>query len=233
MQERNFWRLTGTKSTTYSTARLAEWVHGQVKLDSVRCPMKEGHRRGGKRLTDLTVALRGRGVEDFVWTWHSECLIQDHVLDFFHTSGFSGFDVKPVKAKFKRAANDDPPRLWELIVTGWAGMASAESGIKLTEECRGCGLLVYSGWTDSSKLIDVSQWDGSDFFIVWPMPKFIFVTDRVARATIRDLRFSKRGLFAAPADLRLGMVPFIGPGRLSYRMPEDRARQLGGPLGIA
>jgi hypothetical protein len=27
--------------------------------------------------------------------------------------------------------------------------------------------------------MDPVQWDGSDIFIVWPLPKFIFITDRV------------------------------------------------------
>ena len=195
--------------------------------------IEDGHRRGvaKRRLTDLTVALRGRGVEDFVWTWHSECLIQDHVLDFFRTSGFSGFDVKPVKAKFKRAANDDPPRLWELIVTGWAGMASPESGVELTKQCRECGLLRYSRCTNPGRLIDISQWDGSDFFMVWPLTRFVFVTDRVA-AVVRKNKLSGVVL-EKPADMQFGMSPGFGPGRLSDRMPEDRARQLGSSLGIA
>jgi hypothetical protein len=31
-----------------------------------------------------------------------------------------------------------------------------------------------------SNLLDQNQWDGSDFFMVWPYPKFIFITARVA-----------------------------------------------------
>jgi hypothetical protein len=226
MAESQFWHLASPDST----ARLAEWVPGEIETEKVVCPVDAGHRRGGKRLTNLSVALRGNGVEDFVWTWLSECLVQDNVLEIFRKNGFTGFDVKPMKAKFKRDSDNNPPRLWELLVMGWAGMASAESGIKLTKECRACGLLRYSRCVNPGKLIDVSQWDGSDFFMVWPLPKFIFITERVARV-IRDNAITGVVL-QRPADISFGMVPFIGPGRLSYRMPPERARELGGALGI-
>jgi len=226
MTENEFWHLAHPNSTV----RNAEWMPGEIELEKVVCPIEKGHQRGGKRLTNLSIALRGGAVEDFVWTWLSECLLQERVLELFRTNGFTGFDVKPVKAKFKHASDHDPPRLSELIVTGWAGMASAESGIKLTKECPACGLLRYSRCENPGKLIDVSQWDGSDFFMVWPLPKFIFVTERVAKA-IRDNQLTG-AVLERPADLSFGMAPGFGPGRLSYRMPEQRARELGGALGI-
>jgi hypothetical protein len=226
MAESQFWHLAHPNST----ARNAEWVQGDMQLEHVTCPAKEGHRRGGKRLTNLSVALRGKGVEDFIWTWLSECLVRDQVLELFRASGFTGIDVRPVKAKFKRPCGDDPPRLWELVITGWAGIASVESGIKLTEKCDACGLLRYSRCENLGKLIEVSHWDGSDFFMVWPLPKFIFVTERVAKA-IRENRLTG-AILARPEDMSFGLPPGFGPGRLSYWMPERRARELGGTLGI-
>jgi hypothetical protein len=225
MGESQFWHL----AIPDSTARYAEWIDGEMDLEQVICPINEGHRRGGKRLSNLSVALRGAGVEDFVWTWYSECLIQDHVLELFKASGFTGFDVKPVKARFKRPSEHEPPRLWELIVTGWAGMASGESGIRLLERCEGCGHTVYSGIKNLGAVIDASKWDGSDFFIVWPLPKFIFVTERVAQV-IRHSRLTG-AVLKEPRDVNLS-GDTLGGGRLSYWMPEDRARELGGPLGI-
>jgi hypothetical protein len=225
MAERQFWRL----AKPHSTARYAEWARGEMDLEQVICPVNPGHRRGGKRLTNLSVVLPGRTVEDFVWTWQTECLVQDHLLELFRKSGFTGFDVKPVKAAFKRASEQEPPRLWELIVTGWAGIASAESGVNLVERCNTCGSLRYSGCSNVEKLIDASQWDGSDFFMVWPLPKFIFITDRVARV-IRENRLAGVTIQRF-ADLRFASGSF-SPGRLSYWMPEDRARELGGTLGI-
>lgn len=219
-----FWHLAHPDST----ARNAEWVHGEMQTEQVICPVMEGHRRGGKRLTDLSIALRDADAEDFVWTWHSECLVQDHALDLFRTNGFTGFGVKPAKVKFQRARDHEPARLWELIITGWAGMASAESGIELTDQCHACGDLNYSPCSNADRLIDASQWDGSDFFMVWPLPKFIFVTDRVARV-ISENRL-RGAVLRQPRELDL--TGGFSPGRLSYWMPQERARELGGTLGI-
>ena len=99
-----------------------------MDLESVTCPAHVEHQRGGKRLTDLTIALRGRGkVQDFVWTWQSECLLQDHVLRLFQAAALTGFEIKPVMSKFKSWRPDEPPTLWELVVTGWAGVAPTAS----------------------------------------------------------------------------------------------------------
>ena len=226
MAQSQFWHFAHPDSTAHN----AEWVDGEIETEKIICPVNAGHQRGGKRLANLSVALRGRGIEDFVWTWLSECLLQDRVLQLFQRSGFTGYEVKPAKVQFKHAAEHEPPRLSELIVTGWAGMASGESGIKLTKECRSCGLLRYSRCDNPGKLIEVSQWDGSDFFMVWPLPKFIFVTERVVQA-IRDSRLTG-AVLERQANMSFGMSPGFGPGRLSYWMPEDRARKLGAALGI-
>ena len=217
MSEMQFWNLHGPNST----AKLAEWAHDEMELEQVICPADEGHRRGGRRLTDLSVTLPGGAVQDFVWTWYSECLLQDHVLELFRSNGFTGFEVKPVKAEFKRATDRKPPRLWEMVVTGWGGFAPPESGFRVIRHCEACGHTVYSGCTNPDKIIDASQWDGSDFFIVWPLPRYIFVTSRVVQA-IRDNRLMGVVL-RTPGELE---IDGASPGRLSYWMPEERARQL-------
>src|SRR6266513_6331748 len=213
-----------------------DWEVGKVDLQQVACPINAKHRRGGRRTKNLRVVLGSIEVFDVMWTWVNECLIQQHVLDAFEQQGFSGFQVKPVEARFKRPGADKPPRLWEFVVTGWAGFASPESGMRLdeTRSCLHCGSLHYTRPTDYSRLIDETKWDGSDFFMVWPLPKYIFVTDRVREfAQTNGFRLVE---FAHVADLQ---DPFLqqlksgpSPGRLSYWMPEDRARELGEPLGI-
>ena len=64
-------------------------------------------------------------------------------------------------------------------------MASVESGVRVRRVCPGCGSTDYSRVTHSTKLIDLAQWDGSDFFRLKPVEGFIFVTDRVIQA-LRD-----------------------------------------------
>lgn len=214
-------------SSPESEARLARWDE-PMNLEQITCPVNDGHMRGGRRTTDLSIVLP-RVVEDFVWTWLSECMIQQRVLDLFRQAGFTGFEVKPVKARFRGKSTRVPPVLWELIVTGWGGMAPPESGIHLLEEksCKVCGHLRYSGLTNPERLIDERKWDGSDFFIVWPLPNYRFVSERVA-----DF-IGKQGLtgvrFLRPETLE---VDGASPGRLSHSMPEARARELGEALGI-
>jgi hypothetical protein len=215
--------------STESLARLAEWVDAEIDTEKVVCPVNDGHQRGGKRLTNLSVSLPGHTIEGFVWTWYSECLLTDRVLELFKSSGFTGFEVKQVKARYKRST-EVPPRLWELVVTGWAGVAPPKSGIKLIEDCPVCGHKAYSAPTNLARLINPSQWDGSDFFMVWPLPKYIFTTDRVAQV-IRANRVAG-AVLSRPEDLSFSPDDTIGGGRLSYWMPEERARELGEPLGI-
>jgi len=242
-----YWEL----SAPDSLRGRAEW-DGSVDLESLTCPIDPGHQRGGRRITDLGVLLTSKRITDFIWTWHWDCLIHDRVLGLFRDNGFTGFEVKPVVAHMKIRAkkrdwcDDNPglrledvasveiPKLWEVVVTGWAGIAPPESGVKLIESCPGCGYLEYQGFSDPSRLIDDMQWDGSDFFIVWPYPSFVFVTDRVAKIIRREkltgakLR-APETLEVYPPTIPLGRA---GPGRLSYCMPEPRARELGEPLGI-
>lgn len=228
MPQPSFYEL----SSPESTRKCAEWVHDEMQVERIVCTLgSDGHRRGGKRLTDLSVTLPRGAVQDFVWTWYSECLIQDRVLTILRDNNLSGFDVKPVKARFKDSdpGSQPPAKLWELVLTGWAGLASAESGIRLREFCDGCSYAVYTGLQSPEKLINVASWDGSDFFMVWPMPNYVFVTDRVVDV-IRKNKFTGVKIRAAN-DLQTteGHIP----GRLSHSMPEDLARERALVSGIA
>lgn len=213
----------------HSLRKLAEWDHGKMELESIVCPINEGHQRSGRRLTNLHIVLPDGEVEDFVWTWYSECLILESTLELLRSSSLTGFYVKPVQARFEKSTAT-PPKLWELVVTGWAGMAKPKSGIRFDESksCPVCGHLKYTGLTNANELIDESKWDGSDFFMVWPLPRFVLVTERVVRL-VREAELS--GVSILPVS-KLKPTDSFGPGRLSYWMPDARARELGEPLGI-
>ena len=237
-----FWSLTHP-----DTLRgMAEWDEN-VHLEGVKCPVTRTHNSGGRRATDLNVLLTSTRITDFVWTWYHECLIQDRVLTLFKEEGFTGFDVKPVKsARMKiKAKKPDPcdsnpgvkaadaaaveiPNFWELLITGWGGVALEESGVRLKRSCQACGMKLYNGITNASLLVDEKNWDGSDFFIVWPYPKYIFVTARVAS-------FIKKHKLTGARFQSLNDIEFFDiamPGRLSYYFPEERAKEIGEPLGI-
>ena len=59
------------------------------------------------------------------------------------------------------------------------GGASPESGITMQYYCEACHRAKYTDPNHPELMIDPSQWDGSDLFVIWPLPRFIFVTERV------------------------------------------------------
>jgi hypothetical protein len=194
------------------------------------CPVNAEHRGAFRRLSPVRVLLRGGSVDDFVWTWYSECLIQDRVLQLFRDAGLRGYEVKPAHARFRKPSRP-VPKLWELVVLGWGGMARPESGVRLTSMCPGCGDMEYQGFTDATHLIDENQWDGSDFFMVWPYPVYKFVSDRVADLVRRE-KLTGVQVKDLPS-LNVGRtVRGASPGALTDWMPDARAKQLGQPLGI-
>jgi hypothetical protein len=102
--------------------------------------------------------------------------------------------------------------------------------VRLVEHCEHCGLLTYSSFKDATKLIDLNLWDGSDFIMVWPLPRFIFVTER-AKNVIE--RAGLEGAVFVPIEKLLpSKHRHLSPGRLSYWMPKERAHQLGELYGI-
>jgi hypothetical protein len=210
----------------------AEWSD-EMDFEQVLCSVNPTHMRAGKRISNLHVELEDGVVEDFVQTQYSEWLIQDHVLQSFREMGLTGFEVKPVNARFKKSA-ETPPNFWELIVTGWGGTASPKSGIAIDmdKSCATCGLLRYTGATHSDKIIDSDQWDSSDFFMVWPLVKYPFLSAAAAKAILEKSFSGVRLTPAGSLTFSPHVVPGFGPGRLSYYMPEKRSHQLGDPLGI-
>lgn len=216
-----FWVLSPPE-----TSARAELDEG-VGFEPVFCPLDPGHRRSGKRIGDLEVVLPD-GAGDFVWTWYRDLLVQESALEILTNADLTGFVTRPVTARYKRKTIT--PRMWEIVITGWGGMARPESGVRLDAEqsCDACGHLRYSGLRHPEQLVDETQWDGSDVFMVWPLPLYPLVTRRFM-AVVRE-----HGLKGLNFLGRSEIAPTQGftPGRLHYSMPERRARQLGAPLGI-
>jgi hypothetical protein len=161
-----------------SERRLAVWAKGEVDVSTRNCPVNPAHTRIGDRSLDLSVVLPPLPAQQLVWTWHGELLVQEMVATMLREEGFGTFELRNAKARFPSGVSE-APRFSEFIVKGWGGMARPESGIELIEHCEHCGKARYSGLTHPEDLIDPVQWDGSDIFIVWPLPNFILITDRV------------------------------------------------------
>jgi hypothetical protein len=174
-------------------SQLAVWAKDEVDVSTRDCPVNPAHTRLGDRTAELSVILPNPPVRQLVWSWHGEMLIQDSAATAFQNAGFKQFELRKAATRF-RVTSQESPKFWEFLHRGWGGMARPESGIQLLEQCEHCGRSVYSGLTHPEALIDPVQWDGSDIFMVWPLPKIIFVTDRVRQFVIannlRDVTFT-------------------------------------------
>jgi hypothetical protein len=213
-----FWVLTLPPNDTPS----AEWVDGLVELETVTCPRHEEHQRPGRRLSPLTVRRTGAkkgSKQPILWTWQSECLVSDAVADMLRNSTLSGYELQPARVE------QEDGRYWELLVTGWGGVARPESGVEIIQYCDACNLTVYAGFNNAAEIIDSRAWDGSDFFLVWPMPRIIFVSSRA-----RDL-LQRAGIPANYIRLVKTLPPArqLTPGLLSYWFTREKISSLQHP----
>ena len=201
-----------------------------MDFEQILCPTHEGHRRGGNRIGALSVVVHPSRVGDFTFSWLSDVLISRRVLDIFAKHQVTGFEVKPAKISYPATIEARPPDLFELVVTGWGGLAASAAGVKLIKSCQDCGKKTYT-IAEPSRLIDAAAWDGSDLFIVWPLPGYQFASDRLANI-LRQERVSGVKLIPAP-QIPIERGAEVSPGPLSWHMPERRARELERRFGIS
>jgi hypothetical protein len=193
------------------------------------CPTSDHHSARLTRIGDLHVVADPLAEKDFTWTWRNEILASPKVLASFEKNGVTGFEIRPIVATYPEPIKAQPPELYEIIITGWAGLPSREAGLRITQSCPTCGYKRYTV-ADPSHLIDPNTWDGSDLFIVWPLPRYPFVTDRLANI-IRQEKLSGVKLTPA-AKVRVGENAELDPGTLFQWMPETRALMVGRKLGL-
>ncbi len=182
------------------------------------------------RLGDLSVIVSPLAVKDFTWTWLSDILVSQEVLDLFEKYCVTGFEARRARTSFRKNIKVPAPALFELVVTGWGGFAAPAAGVSLVESCSACGHKVYA-IAEPSHLIDAGAWDGSDFFIVWPLPRYRFVSDRLA-GILRQERISGIKLVPAP-EIDMDRGARVSPGVPALFMPESRVRELDQRFGIS
>ena len=198
--------------------------------EGITCSIDKGHRRAGRRITELILQVTSPEILDFSLTFLSDIVITDRALQILRDEQLKGFEVKPARITTHPAGLDmkELPTLWEFLVTGWGGMASEKSGITLEKSCPACRHMEYAGLSNPKTLLSQREWDGSDFFFIWPMPRYCFVAEHaieiIERRQLTGVRFTPIGDLP-PTD-------GFSPGTLSHWLPDDRARVLGQPLGI-
>jgi len=199
----------------------------QPDFEVIRCTEPSHEAWSGRRLSPLSLKLGAPALNDFVWSWFYDVVINDRILEILLNHGDSGFETRPAPARARRKRDPAVPPLHELIVTGWAGLAAPESGLYVKEACPKCHFRSY-GIERPDRLIKSTTWDGSDFFMVWPLPQWKFVSERLAEILRRE---RATGIKLRPAE-EITIPHSLGPEGMNCHMPEARARELGEPLGI-
>lgn len=202
----------------------------EVEYETHRCPITTEHADYSRRISPLAVKVKhNRREEKMIWCWVEGLVIHEQLLESFRQQGFTGYRTRATTVRFRDGNLSN--EYHEFSVTGWAGVATAESGVRVKKGCPVCHWKNYTGISNYEKLIDWSRWTGDDFFIVWPLPRFILITERVAQWMIsNDVKsYSLRGL--DDFDHPVGASGFT-VGRLSNFMPEDLAIKYGRPFDL-
>ena len=205
---------------------LAEAPNEQHEI--VRCP--SGHMSVYRRIGDLALEVKhNKKDEKIIWAWISGCVLHKSILAEFEHHGFTGYRLRPATVRFRHGTVSD--QYEELVVIGSAGAARPESGIRPTKKCEICHTIRYSAPTDCSQIIDWDQWTGDDFFVVWPLPRNILITERVAELLLKlGVKSYRLGGFQDfhPVIWTTGILPL----RLSNYLPADLVAKYGPPLGL-
>jgi hypothetical protein len=191
------------------------------------------HQQLFERPVKLSVKKSGRGdvllkgIPDLVF-------ISDKVRRLLEANDATGFELLPADAELFYSHPPDKGTFWQLIVTGWGGVASPESGVREVEVEAGRAR-EFTVPTRPDALIDRSQYDGSDFFRFWPYPTDIVVTRRIM--SLFDREGIKHCDFYPLVDLgRVIRMSIVGETTqalpLALYYPPERAENLGAGLGI-
>src|SRR5215471_4993585 len=157
----------------------------RIAMEIVRCPVNKEHWIFSRRCYEeswnatLNTEVRHNQRLDFLWVQVGEGpLVHERVVQGMDSLGFTGYRWSAATVRFRDGEVSDAYR--RLDVIGWGGIARPESGIRLLEECPGCPIKKYSPLRDPAQLIDRDQWTGDDFFLVWPVTSYLFITARVS-----------------------------------------------------
>ena len=186
-----------------------------TRMDTIPCPLNAGlpsqHAMRQRWIRPIKVIGPVQRMTDFEWSVFSDILVEEDIVAKLQTARFTGVEFQPVQL-YTTTETPIGRQLFELKVTGWGGMAHPSSGIRVRETCSFCGRTVYTECTNPENLFDIDKWDGSDFFLIWPMPRRVFITEEVAtfmrRAGFTGLKMcSLDSLSKSPSLVKTGYTP--------------------------
>ncbi len=216
-----YFALTAPSWDRLMAEQIAEAADWEISV----CPTADFLHYDGWRLkSNLTVKVSHNWkAELLIWPWVlGRPLIHEKLIAELEAMGATGCRFKPGSVQFRDGSISS--EYHELQTTGWGGVASPESGLKPIERCLDCHYVKYSFLPHPEKLMDWSQWNGEDFFVIWPVGGVISarVAELLKRLKARSYRLVRPS--------RSWGGPTVG--RLSAIMPDDLAQKYGEPLGI-
>jgi len=158
--------------------------------------------------------------DDFKWTWYSDLLVSEKARSAFDEARITGCGFARAIVDGNESSESGP--LWEVCVTGFAGFAKGD--VVVSDRCDECRIYSYSipayGFRD---MLDLTKWDGSDVFAIWPFPLTYIATQRVAETIARHCL---TGIAVVPIDEEFVKSGGGAPGMPSFWLSDEAAVRL-------
>ena len=170
----------------------------KVPFSRVDCPVFSGHSRAEKNNDNISIEIKRKKMGDFVSTVFSDWLITERTAVIFEKQQLTGYKLREVDISNKVL----PFKLWEIIAVGKAKI-HPDSGLKELYRCEHCGLVIHGHSNNNIGIkIDISTWDGCDFFNIEENQTCVFVSENVKKV-VGDHRLTGV-LFLPSTELSLG-----------------------------
>lgn len=181
----------------------------------------------------VVVKKKAYGDVLFAGSVPSSLFISDELLKDFRRAGISGFEAIDADIRLAFPHQPQQARYWQIVVTGWGGIANPRSGVVMLETKK-FGAQKYSPCANVRLLLDPDSYDGSDLFMVWPLPYVIWVSPKLASllAANRAQHYQLDPVRSYRFERLPGNPIGFGPFPLECYLPPDRAAQVGAASGI-
>lgn len=166
-------------------------------LRDIVCSLDSGHNSATRRWapavfreeTSADTALNP--IFDALFSARSSFVFRNKVFAEFEKENLTGWIRNP--ASIHRADSTVETGFGELWIKGFAGIANQKGGCRLLWKCRTCGNTRYAPGFSVADAFKNLDWDGSDFFTLWPLVNYRFCTDRakavLERFHTEEIRF--------------------------------------------
>ena len=186
---------------------------GCIVINCAACSTRGVLHNSMHRKVDIEVKVRDiAGLED-IESAGTNTLVSAKFRDAVKEANLTGLEFYPIlgyKTKGRKQGYQEMIRLCReefqfkaVYVTGKGGSIAQTSGVQLVKSCDVCG---WREWTlpEHGIVIDESQWDGSDFFLLEDMGG-VYMTERAAK--VLDQADLSNFFAQLTTDYRPGKLP--------------------------